>query len=80
MDQRSHGESAKPEGEGDYTFEALTKDMDAFIQALSLERSVMVGHSWDQNVALRYALDKLNGPSAMVFVDGVSWKSPFTRA
>ena len=68
LDQRGHGKSAKPDG--GYDFESVVADLDAFVNALSLERIVVVGHSWGGNVALQYAASHPDKVAGLVMVDG----------
>ena len=68
LDQRGHGLSDKPD-EG-YDFQSVTSDLQAFIQALGLERPGLVGHSWGANVALQFAVDQPDAASWLVLVDG----------
>jgi len=71
LDQRGHGESDRPDG--GYDFASVVGDLAAFIEALGLERPVLVGHSWGGNVALEYAATRAEGarsPSGLVLVDG----------
>jgi pimeloyl-ACP methyl ester carboxylesterase len=44
-DQRGHGDSAKPEREDDYSFDAFAADLLALFDALGWERCVALGHS-----------------------------------
>lgn len=67
-DQRGHGLSDKPD-EG-YGFDSVTADLAALIEALSLERPVVVGHSWGAGVALQFAADRPDAAAAIVLVDG----------
>ena len=68
LDQRGHGESAKPDG--GYDFDSVTKDLKSFIEELGLERPVIVGHSWGGNVAMQYAADYPERVAGLVLVDG----------
>jgi pimeloyl-ACP methyl ester carboxylesterase len=67
LDQRGHGLSDRP---GSYTFDDVTDDLAAFIDALSLERPVIAGHSWGAGVALRFAADYPETPAAIALIDG----------
>jgi len=67
LDQRGHGLSDKP---GSYTFAEVTGDLAAFIGALGLERPMIVGHSWGAGVAVQFAADYPDIPSAIALVDG----------
>ncbi len=52
LDQRGHGESAKP---GIYSFELMRDDLKAFADALSLDRFTLIGHSMGATVAYLFA-------------------------
>lgn len=70
-DQRGHGLSDKPDD--GYDFQTVSDDLAAFVEALGLERPVLVGHSWGANVVLHYSASRPAGrlaPSAAVLVDG----------
>jgi pimeloyl-ACP methyl ester carboxylesterase len=74
LDQRGHGESAKPEA--GYDFATIGDDLAAFLAALALARPVLVGHSWGGHVALSYAArwaqapEHPAAPAGLVLVDG----------
>lgn len=55
LTQRGHGESSKPPGDA-YRPRELAADVPAFMDAMSLDRAVVVGHSMGSIVALRFAL------------------------
>src|SRR5438105_1003656 len=46
-DQRGHGESDKPDT--GYGFDDMTADLEAVLDALAIDRPVLVGHSWGGN-------------------------------
>src|SRR5688500_10480985 len=54
LDIRGHGRSEPPK-DGDYTIAAMAGDVAAVVDALGLERFVLVGHSMGGGVALTYA-------------------------
>src|SRR5260370_19083105 len=68
LDQRGHGESAKPDS--GYDFATILADDLAAVQALGLQRPVVVGHSWGAMAALEYAAAPQADLSALVLVDG----------
>lgn len=68
LDQRGHGPSDKPDD--GYDFQSITGDLQAFIEALSLERPALVGHSWGANVALQFAAERPDDVSWLALVDG----------
>ncbi|HEU5376601.1 MAG TPA: alpha/beta hydrolase [Ktedonobacteraceae bacterium] len=51
LDMRGHGESIKPEP-GAYSLRHTADDAAAFIEALGLERPVLIGHSWGGATAI----------------------------
>ncbi|HEY7417766.1 MAG TPA: alpha/beta hydrolase [Ktedonobacteraceae bacterium] len=70
LDQRGHGESEKPDH--GYDFSTILADDRAFLQALNLERPVLVGHSWGAMVALQYAGTYPEDCNSLVLVDGAT--------
>lgn len=70
-DGRGHGLTDKPDG--DYGFDTFHRDLSAFLDALNLERPLLVGHSWGASLALDYAARIPFGPRApagLVLLDG----------
>jgi pimeloyl-ACP methyl ester carboxylesterase len=68
LDQRGHGLSDRPTD--GYTFDKVVGDLLGLLDALDLERPVLVGHSWGGNVVLAFGAahpDRLRG---LVLVDG----------
>ncbi len=70
LDQRGHGESAKPDT--GYDFASVSADLHAFIQHTGLERPVVIGHSWGGDVSLEYAVERPDACRGLGFVDGGS--------
>ena len=68
LDQRGHGLSDKPDS--GYDFAAIIADLDAVLDALAIERAVLIGHSWGGNVALQYAVEHPARVSGLVLIDG----------
>ncbi len=71
LDLRGHGLTDKPDG--DYGFDTLSQDINAFMDALSLDKPLLVGHSWGAMLVLDQASRYPVGPrasSAIVLVDG----------
>lgn len=68
LDQRSHG-LTDPSNDG-FDFPTITRDLHAFLETLSLERPLLVGHSWGANTVLQYAAARPAGPAGIVLVDG----------
>ena len=68
LDQRGHGESAKPE-EG-YHFAAVAHDLLGFIRGTGLDRPIIVGHYWGGDVALEFSVAYPSAASGLCFVDG----------
>ena len=52
LDKRGHGESARP---GVYSFELMRDDLKAFVDALSLGRFTLIGHSMGGTVSFLFA-------------------------
>ena len=70
-DLRGHGLTDKPDG--GYGFETYARDLAALIDACSLERPLIVGHSWGAMLALDFAARFSFGsraPAGVILVDG----------
>ena len=68
LDQRGHGLSDKPDH--GYDFASMAADLHGFIDALKLDKPLIVGHSWGADVALEYAVLRPDVPKGLCFVDG----------
>ena len=68
LDQRGHGESAKPDG--GYDFATVAADLDGLLQALKTESPILVGHSWGGNVALEHAATYQAASGGLCLIDG----------
>lgn len=68
LDQRGHGESAKP-NDG-YDFANVTQDLVALLDALRIKRAIVAGHSWGGNVALYFAAHFPERARGLVLIDG----------
>lgn len=70
-DTRGHGLTDKPDD--GYDFDTYFRDISAFVDALGLERPLLVGHSWGATLALDYAARLPVGPrspAGIILVDG----------
>jgi pimeloyl-ACP methyl ester carboxylesterase len=54
IDLRGHGHSDPPR-DGDYSIESMAGDIDVVVNALGLQRFVLVGHSMGGSVSIAYA-------------------------
>jgi pimeloyl-ACP methyl ester carboxylesterase len=70
LDQRGHGESEKPQM--GYDFATILADDMAAVEALDIERPIVVGHSWGAMVALQIAATYPSLVTALVLVDGAT--------
>ena len=68
LDQRGHGESAKPDD--GYDFATVAADLDGLLRALKTESPILVGHSWGGNVAIEYAATYQAAPGGLCLIDG----------
>jgi pimeloyl-ACP methyl ester carboxylesterase len=68
LDQRGHGESAKPDA--GYDFDHIVADLLAFLDALKFKRAIILGHSWGGNVALQFAATHPTRTAALILLDG----------
>ncbi|MBI2964517.1 MAG: alpha/beta hydrolase [Deltaproteobacteria bacterium] len=69
LDLRGHGDSGWVK-DGAYRIADYASDVACLVERLRLERPALVGHSLGAFVALRYAVDHPQAPSALVMVDG----------
>ena len=68
LDQRGHGESAKPDD--GYDFDSVCGDLTAFLDHLGASNPIIMGHSWGANVALELGASRPDAVAGLVFVDG----------
>jgi len=68
LDQRGHGDSAKPDA--GYDFSTVAADVASFVEALGLERPILVGHSWGGNVGMQVAANYPDLLAGLVCIDG----------
>ncbi len=68
MDQRGHGQSAKPDH--GYDFASVGSDLMGLIEAKGLEHPVVVGHSWGADVAVEFAAAHDGVAKGICLVDG----------
>ena len=63
--QRGHGDASAPES---YRLAEFAADLEGLMDALSLERAILVGHSMGTAVALRFAIDHPDRVLGLVLV------------
>ena len=68
LDQRGHGESAKPDG--GYDFATVAVDLNGVLQGLKADSPIVVGHSWGGNVALEHAATYQTATAGLCMIDG----------
>lgn len=68
VDLRSHGRSARLDG--DYSWLALSRDLNAIMEDASIDSAVMVGQSWGASVVLDHAVREPDRVRGMIAVDG----------
>ena len=68
LDQRGHGESAKPDY--GYDFATVSNDLLTFLQAKEISQPVIAGHSWGGDVALEFAVANPTEARGFCFIDG----------
>lgn len=66
LDQRGHGESSRTD---EYSFELMRDDLLGFLDALDLDRVVLVGHSMGGTVAWLFAPDHGDRLTHLVIID-----------
>jgi pimeloyl-ACP methyl ester carboxylesterase len=71
LDQRSHGLSQPPSGDGGgFGFDSVCADLQGVVAELNFEKPIIVGHSWGASVALEYAARYPDAIGGAVLVDG----------
>jgi len=70
LTQRGHGDSSRPDT--GYSLNDFADDARAFMDALSLDRTVLVGHSMGSAVATRFAIDHPERTAGLVLVGASS--------
>jgi pimeloyl-ACP methyl ester carboxylesterase len=68
VDQRGHGLSDKPDD--GYDFATVTADLAGLLEAMDLDRPILVGQSWGGNVLLEFGARYPGLASGLGFVDG----------
>lgn len=71
VDLKGSGLSDKPLGEHEYTSEAFVAHLGEILDALKLERPVLVGHSQSASIAYRFAKENPSRVAALVLVSPV---------
>jgi pimeloyl-ACP methyl ester carboxylesterase len=68
VDQRGHGLSEKPDA--GYDFATVTADLTRLLDALEIDRTLLVGQSWGGNVTLAFGARYPDRVQGLGFVDG----------
>ena len=68
IDQRGHGQTAKPDR--GYDFATVAEDLLGLIQSQEIDRPIIVGHSWGGDVALEFDVKYPGLARGLCFVDG----------
>jgi pimeloyl-ACP methyl ester carboxylesterase len=74
IDLRGHGRSEPPRT-GDYSINGMAGDVEAVVDALKLQRVVLVGHSMGGGVALAYAGHHPEGVAGLLLLDPIGDES-----
>lgn len=67
IDQRGHGDSSKPED--GYTVQDYSKDIKRFVNALSIEKFIVIGHSMGGRNAIVFAAEHPKRVSKLIIED-----------
>jgi len=70
FDMRGHGESDKP-SDADYSIDGIAADIDAVVDALGINRFILVGHSFGGGVVAAYAGANPNRVAGLFFADPI---------
>lgn len=66
---RGFGLSSKPQARGSYTRDAYIADVDALLDALGLERALLVGQSMGGGVVMHFALERASRVERFVLIN-----------
>jgi alpha/beta hydrolase fold len=66
ISQRGHGDSSRPNN--GYLFADMSNDLRAFMDAVGLERAIVVGHSMGASVAQRFVVDHPDRVAGLVLM------------
>lgn len=82
LSQRGHGGSDKPVGAGTYRPADFAADVLAFMDAMGIERALLVGHSMGSVNAMRLAIDHPSRVSGLLLAGAKPWfgRDPQLRA
>jgi pimeloyl-ACP methyl ester carboxylesterase len=75
-DARGHGDSDPPPPDGGYEYRELADDLGRVLEARSIERPVLAGHSMGCHTAATYALDRPDELAGAVFIGPVQLGLP----
>lgn len=78
IDLRGHGQSAPP-ATGNYSIASLARDIKAVVDALELDRIILVGHSMGGSASIAYAGEEPDRIAGLMLV-GTPGKTPATQA
>jgi pimeloyl-ACP methyl ester carboxylesterase len=79
LDLRGHGRSDPPSN-GDYSINAMAADVHAVVEALSIPRFVLVGHSLGGGVALTYAGAHPDQIAGLLLLDPIGDATQYSAA
>ncbi len=70
LDQRGHGQSLGFTSNADFSIDRLALDALEVLDALGIDRALVVGHSWGASVALRFSVLFPDRTTASILIDG----------
>ncbi len=76
IDQRGHGETSNPGSADEYSYEGLGADLDAFLDAMGLDRVDLLGHSLGGMMAMRYTLAHPERVASLILMDTGPYPMP----
>jgi pimeloyl-ACP methyl ester carboxylesterase len=79
LDLRGHGRSERPK-DGDYSISSMSDDVHAVVDALRIDRFVLVGHSLGGGVALTYAGDHPDRIAGLLLLDPIGDATQYPTA
>jgi pimeloyl-ACP methyl ester carboxylesterase len=79
LDSRGYGQSARPDGLHHYTLPEKVGELDAFLEAMEIEKAVFIGHNWGGLIAWQMALMNPDRVERVISLGTPYWPGGFPK-